>query len=199
MRGIKSHLNSSPPSFSDNPKESDCDKGAKDILFTASICDGQVFPPVIFTPTEPPPPDVGGTWHSDGDREHVAYVVHMPGISSPTSECMIRWMDLLQRREWNFFADDTELILDRAPWHMTKSVGDRVEEAGITPHFLPSGAGAYLNSMDQSFHREFRRSFVKLQHTRGPQFKLQNMISAYYSVTEDTVRGSWAPHWTPNE
>lgn len=119
----------------------------------------------------------------------------MDGISCANSRCTVEWVQLMEgprgKAEWNFLVEDTELILDRAPWHLTKDVTDIFEDKGITPHYIPAAGGRWLNPVDQSINREFRREFVRLQHERGNEHKLSNIIRAYYSISDDTVRSSF--------
>jgi hypothetical protein len=119
----------------------------------------------------------------------------MPGISCANSRCTTEWIQLMESprgsAKWNFLEENTELIIDRAPWHLTKDVTDLFHDKDIRPHLIPAAGGRWLNPCDQAINREFRREFVRLQRERGTSHKLSNMISAYYHITEETVLGAW--------
>lgn len=182
------------PPARDSPREFDYGCGNKEIVYCAFRSDGTCFPPVIFTSRPPRDPDLPPWWH-DGDPEHAAYVVYMPGVSCANTRCTVEWVQLMESprgpAEWNFLAEPTELIIDRAPWHLTQDVTDVFHDKDIRSHLIPAAGGRWLNPCDQAINREFRREFVRLQQERGSHHKLSNIIEAYYSITEETVLGAW--------
>jgi hypothetical protein len=127
---------------------------------------------------------------SDGDPTHLAFVVYRPGVSSASTETTEIWLENMRCSAAAMLEDGCVLVIDVAPWHVSKEAKAIFAQADLTVCAIPAAAGKWLNPCDQSIHREMRRVFVRLQRER-PGRKLQNIISAYYAVSDKVVEHSW--------
>jgi hypothetical protein len=145
--------------------------------------------PVILTSTQPGEPDCGDLF-SDGDPTHLAYVVYLPGVSSPSTHTTEIWLECMRRRSRLMLEDDCVLILDVATWHVSADAKAFFAQAALDVRHIPAAAGKWLNPCDQSIHREMRRTFIRLQREQ-PHTKLRNIIAAFYAVSDSNVEHSW--------
>jgi hypothetical protein len=87
-------------------------------------------------------------------------------------------------------ADSPVVILDSLRGHFAEDSALEWEQLGATLYRLPAASGKSLNPCDQAINREMRRTFLQLQQLNRRD-KLNNIISAYYSVTEETIVASF--------
>jgi hypothetical protein len=90
----------------------------------------------------------------------------------------------------DYFAEPSHLIFDSLYGHTTTSMMDEWDSYSIQTHRIPAAAGKWLNPCDQMINREMRRCFNKLQRSKV-QSKINNIITAYYSISEETVLNSF--------
>ena len=87
--------------------------------------------------------------------------------------------------------DSTHIILDSLKGHFGEKMEEKWQNVAATTYRLPASSGKWLNPCDQAIHREMRRKFIQLQQ-RNRQAKPDNIVAAYYSISEETVRHSFA-------
>lgn len=144
---------------------------------------------MIFTSVQPGAADADGMHRGRNpiNRAHVVYIKDVQQASTDTTE---KWLENMCKRGMNYLPEDSTLVCDVAPWHVSKEAQAIFNQRELNIVYLPAGTGKWLNPCDQSIHREIRREFDRLMLER-PNEKLLNVIDAYYSVRDDVVRNSW--------
>lgn len=132
-------------------------------------------------------------WYTDGNRTHYAYV-HWQASASCDTRQLVQWLADMRAGKWcDFLSGEVELILDKAPWHtshLAQRLFEEKENANLHPHYIPTAGGRWINPCDQTIHHDLRQAYRRLQLER-PGRSLQNLISAFYSITESSIHGSW--------
>lgn len=166
------------------------------MVWTAFCADGSCLPPVIFTKDDPGPPQLRnarGEWYTDGNRTHYAFV-HRVRKCAPSHLQTAQWVKDLTSPDFNFLGSSSNLILDKAPYHTDSQSsmlwGQLASKYNTSFEWIPAAGGKWVNPCDQAIHRELRRNFHRLMVQR-PQHHLANLISAYYAISEECVRGAW--------
>lgn len=116
-----------------------------------------------------------------------AYVIYIPDIGAPSTASTVAWIQTVTKRDCNYFEDSPHIILDALKGHFAEETQIEWEQIGATLYRLPASTGKWLNPCDQAINREIRRTFLKLQQLDNRK-KLENIITAYYSVKDETVR-----------
>jgi hypothetical protein len=161
----------------------------KVIVYTAFMANGECWPPVIFTSKETE--DRGSrSIRRLADSDQFAFVHYMPGNSTPSTNHTEIWLADMNSADANMMQGHHHLLIDKASWHTSAAARKLFDAYDITTHFIPAATGKWLNPCDQAIHREIRRRFNQLQQVRHSD-KIDNIIKAYYSLTESTVKGSW--------
>lgn len=163
--------------------------GCKYIVYTAFVSDGSCMPPVIFTSDDPGPCAADGMFGGRNPANR-AYVVYVDGVRQASTVTTDVWLQTMCRRHANYLPPDSTLVLDVAPWHVSKEMTEIFNQRCINTVLLPAATGKWLNPNDQAIHREMRRTYAELV-ARHPREKLLNVIDAYYSVKDGAVLGSW--------
>lgn len=174
---------------SGQPRIWDSDPGEKHIVYEAFTADGTCLPPVIFTTRE-----TEASTEPDGrfrdENGNPAYVVYIPGFAGPSEASTAAWLEKMTDRHENYFDDKPHIILDSLKGHFTEVMRGDWENIKATLHRLPAASGKWLNPCDQSINREMRREFLRLQQLNRRD-KIRNIIRAYYSIKEETIRKSF--------
>lgn len=171
------------------PRTRTADIGTKHIVYSAFCSDGSCLPPFIITSAAVPVANMG-QFHTDGNPLHKAYVVYLPGTSQASGNTTEMWLEHVCRAAENYLPADSSIVMDVASWHVSKKMLEVWNQRNLNAFFLPAASGRWINPCDQSIHREMRRTFTRLQQ-HNPKNKLQNVITAYYSVTDSHVLHSW--------
>lgn len=155
-------------------------------MYEAFCADGSCLPPVIFLPE---PPQSGSRYQTAAG--HDAILLHIPGLGGPSTESTRQWLKAVTRTDEHYFEDSPHIIFDALRGHFAEAVEEEWENnIDATTHKLPATLGRWLNPCDQAINREMRRHFVSLQ-MRNRAAKLDNIISAYYSISDETVKNSF--------
>lgn len=163
--------------------------GQKHIVYEAFCADGSSIPPVIFLP-EPITEDVGPQGQYYSAPYHKAYLVHMPNLGNPSEASTLEWLKKLTHFDRDYFDDNPHVVLDSLKGHFGQRMEEKWQDAYVTTHRIPAGAGKWLNPCDQAINRELRRTFTRLQQQDRSQ-KLDNIIEAYYALKESTIKNSF--------
>lgn len=140
---------------------------------------------MIFVPE---PPAHGQRYTASNNAR--AILIHIPGLGAPSEASTLAWLKALTSSGEHYFEDDPHIILDSLHGHFADDITEAWSNIGATTHKLPATLGRWLNPCDQAINREMRREFLRLQmHNRNT--KLDNIVRAYYSITEDTVKNSF--------
>lgn len=171
--------------FNGQPRLWDSDVGSKHIVYEAFCADGSCLPPVIFVPE----PVKGGADYYTPSGHH-AILIHLAGLGAPSSESTLLWLKRVTRLRAHYFEDNPHIILDSLRGHFTAEMEEAWQNVNATTHRLPAALGRWLDPCDQSINREMRREFIRLQ-TRDRKCKLDNIIDAYYSIKDETVKNAF--------
>ena len=175
--------------FRGQPHLWDSDVGGKHIVYEAFTADGACLPPVIFVPKQiEKSRDPEGRFFDKKGRE--AYVVWIPGLGAPSTDSTVAWLEHMTSPAHNYFEDKPHVILDSLKGHFAENTQIVWDDIEATLYRLPAGSGKWLNPVDQSINREIRRTFIQLQQTNRRD-KLANIIEAYYSVRDESVKASF--------
>jgi hypothetical protein len=137
--------------------------------------DGSVLPPVIFTNYAQIPQNIEG--------EQQAFVFFVPGLSQPTADLTLRWLDTMRE----YLGDNPLVIHDRGPEFIAGKVQEEFKNQDITSMSFPAMGGAFINPCDNSFNAQLKRHYF--HHNRETfTAKLEAVISAYFSSSEEQNR-----------
>lgn len=169
----------------------------KYVVWTAFCADGTSLPPVIFTKDDPGPPQLrdaqGRTYFTDGNPRHFAFV-HQVRKCAPSHTQTAQWVFDMTNPDYDYLAGSTHIFLDKAPFHTDHASSELwttlSSKYGTEFHFIPSAGGKWLNPCDQAIHHELRCNLRRWTLLR-PQDALRNVISSYYDISEQCVRGAW--------
>ncbi len=137
------------------------------------------------------PDDVGrsGLWKdSEGNSAYLHHKSKMKSASARTTEA---WFHDMREATTADIEDHCILLLDNAKWHKSAAFADECDEANVQVIFYLPTAGVWLDPLDQEFHHALRRGFKKLQADNSAS-KIENIVRAYYEISEDQIKGSWA-------
>jgi hypothetical protein len=163
--------------------------GSKVVLYSAFMANGECWPPVLFT--NKPLPDQGSSSILRlGQSDQFAFVHYLPKSKSASTKHTEIWLEDMNSDDANMLQGRHHLLLDKAKWHTSAEARKLFGQYDITTHYIPAATGRWLDPCDQAIHRELRRSFRKRQRVRRSD-KLQNIVRAYYDISEKTVLGSW--------
>jgi hypothetical protein len=175
---------------SGQPRLPDPDKGVKFIVYSAFCLDGSCLPPVIFSSKPVPAPNSDDNMMTV-DRDLGAWVFYTPDIEAPGTKSTQIYIERVSRPKANYFSKQPFIILDALRGHFSAESMVEWQLHGVTLVRLPKGLGKWLNPCDQAIHREIRRKYRALQ-SENPNDQLRNIIRAYYSVKDETVRRSFS-------
>jgi hypothetical protein len=175
--------------LSGQPRVLQRESGDKILVYTAFMANGECWPPVLFT-SKPLPNRGESEIRRLKDSNQFAFVHYLPDNSAPSSLHTEIWLSDMNSLYANMLQGQHHLICDKAPWHTSQYARDLFDFYDITPHYIPGGTGKWLNPCDQAIHREMRRTYNQLQQLRHSD-KIDNIITAYYSVSPAAVDGSW--------
>jgi hypothetical protein len=178
--------------FSDSgqPRVTTGDVGHKAVVWTAIMANGQVWPPVIFVKEQPRDADLADGCYSDGNAEHFAYVHWTPASAAPSFAQLEIWLESMNNPTFDVLEGTNHVICDSASFFTGKEAAAAFAQHNIVARIVSAAAGKYANPCDQAPHREMRRQFNRLQQ-HSPGNKISNIISAYYSLTEELIVNSF--------
>jgi hypothetical protein len=171
----------------------------KYVVYNGIFADGFMLPPVIFSPSEIPSPDLCGIWHTGWSSDHWAYVFHWPDLLSANSNTTVEWIQQMFRPRMvgkhrptspYFFRDKTVLLLDAASWHTSEKTITELEDKVKSYHIIPGGVGKWLDPLDQSFHSDMSKAYARLLRDHPGEW-IRNIIEACYSPSTESIKGSW--------
>lgn len=136
-----------------------------------------------------PEPVSGGADYYTPSGHH-AIRVHLAGLGAPSSESTQHWLKRVTRPQDHYFDDNPHIILDSLKGHFTEKMEEAWQNVNATTHRLPATLGRWLDPCEQSINREMRREFTRLQ-MRDRKCKLDNIIDAYYSIKDETVKNAF--------
>ena len=137
---------------------------------------GTVLPPIIFTNCETVREDI------EGDRE--GKVIYIPNLTQPSADLTSRWLD-----EVGDYLEDSPLVVhDSGPEYTAKAVQADFAGRDISTMRIPSAGGAFINPCDNPFNSQLKQSYFQ-QNMKSYGDKLRAILKAYYSPTEQTIRG----------
>lgn len=165
--------------FRGQPALWDNDPGEKHIVYESFCADGSCLPPVIFTNK----PIKTGILDFNLGKAFVHYVPDVKGPGNYTTQVYIE--DMSNQNE-NYFADKPHMIFDSLKAHTSNDVLQDWKDNEVTTHQITGSAGKWLNPCDNIINREFRRNFNALQQQK-PNNKLNNIVEAYYAISETTI------------
>lgn len=140
---------------------------------------------MIFVPE---PPKHGSRYTTSDNLK--AILLHIPGLGGPSEASTLQWIKAVTSETEDYFDDNPHIILDALHGHFTDAAHEAWSNIGATTHKLPATLGRWLNPCDQGINREMRREFLRLQ-MQNRNTKLDNIVHAYYSITESTVVNSF--------
>jgi len=111
-------------------------------------------------------------------------------LGAPSSESTRLWLKRVTRPQDHYFDDNPHIILDSLKGHFTEKMEEAWQNVNATTHRLPATLGRWLDPCDQAINREMRREFIRLQ-MRDRKCKLDNIIDAYYSIKDETVKNAF--------
>lgn len=114
----------------------------------------------------------------------------MPNLGAPSTKSTTAWLEQLTSNNGNYFTDEPLVILDALPAHFAPIAKSMWGDIKATLYRLPAASGKWLNPCDQAINREMRRTFLKLQRLDRSK-KLENIIAAYYSISEEVIKHSF--------
>lgn len=166
---LENYSNSGQPSLWENRWD------YKTILYEGLVMSGEVLPPIIFTncPTVPEDIDVEG----DGK------VVYIPGLSAPSADLTLRWLDLVG----DYLNDNPLLVHDRGPEYTAHSVQNFFMEMSASTSFIPSTGGAFVNPCDNPFNSQLKQLFFQEHHDTYTD-KLKAILHAYYRPSTESIQ-----------
>ncbi|KAL6042767.1 hypothetical protein QOT17_024258 [Balamuthia mandrillaris] len=124
----------------------------KTILYKGLIMSREVLPPVIFTncPTMPMDVDIG----EDGK------VVYIPGLSAPSADLILWWLDLVG----DYLNDNPLVVHDHGPEYTAHLVQDFFIEMGASTCSFPATGGAFVNPCDNPFNSQLKKLYFQEHH-----------------------------------
>ncbi len=103
-------------------------------------------------------------------------------IKGPSTKSTSAWVDKMK----DYLEPGTILIVDNLGGHHSTEVKTGLEEIGVSPEYMPSSAGKYLNPCDNSLHSILRRNYLKKQ--KQPHVvKMQSIVDAYYEIDSKSI------------
>lgn len=174
------------------PQVYEREAGPKYFMYESFCGDGTCLPPVIFSPNPIPLPEPNFS-------SMPAFIHYVPNDKAPSEYTTKVYLEDMTKKAANYFQQPAHVILDSLPGHFTPSMKEEWESQDITTHRIPSAAGKWLNPCDNAINSEIRRVFHKLVN-ENPNNKLENIIRAYYAVSEHTIKQSFhhCGIWTGN-
>ncbi|KAL6051449.1 hypothetical protein QOT17_014442 [Balamuthia mandrillaris] len=142
---------------------------------TGLVMSGEVLPPVIFTncPTVPKDVDVGG----DGK------VVYIPGLSAPSADLTLWWLDLVG----DYLNDNPLVVHDCGPEYTAHLVQDFFMEMGASTCSFPATGGAFVNLCDNPFNSQLKKLYFQ-EHHDSYVAKLKVILHAYYCPSTESIQ-----------
>ncbi len=145
----------------------------KDLLYASIVADGSCLPPVIM---------IEDKRCSKIELDN-GFVIRVKSSKGPGNDTTLRWLDCVS----DYLLDEPFLLLDNLRGHKNKDFLDRLEELGITPKFFPSGAGKFLDPIDNSFAAVVKRNYyldVKKTHSD----MVHSICDNYYKISDSTIQ-----------
>jgi hypothetical protein len=134
-----------------------------------------MLPPVLIT-TDPDVPE-------DIDADLEAFVVYMPGLTKPSSETSLIYLDKVR----DYFEGEEHIIVDRGTEFQNARVKEQLADLRVVQHTLPTGAGAFFNPNDNSYFSQVEGWYKRqVKSTHAEAIKL--LIEASRRPTEDHIR-----------
>ncbi|KAL6064514.1 hypothetical protein QOT17_010912 [Balamuthia mandrillaris] len=124
-------------------------------------------------PTVPKDVDVGG----DGK------VVYIPGLSAPSADLTLRWLDLVG----DYLNDNPLVVHDRGPEYTAHSVQDLFMEMGASTCSFPATGGAFVNPCDNPFNSQLKKLYFQERHDSYVA-KLKAILHAYYCPSTESIQ-----------
>lgn len=137
---------------------------------------GDVLPPIVFTNCETVLEDI------EGDRE--GKVIYIPDLTQPSADLTSRWLDEVA----DYLEDSPLVVHDSGPEYIAKAVQADFAGRDISTMRIPSAGGAFINPCDNPFNSQLKRIYFQ-QDMKSYEDKLRAILEAYYSPTEQSIRG----------